>query len=163
SQFFLYRHRKHDAGCRHRLCLESRRYPAANRAHLHRHGRSRRPQSRHHRAADFFTDHVDLRPTIMLLLGLKDDYQHDGRAILEMVDPNILPSSLHAHSETLLRLGQVYKQVNAPFGSLAQSALTVSTFAIQSSSDGDAVYHTLEGKIAAWTSGRDTIASEIKD
>jgi len=43
----------------------------------------------------------------MLLLGLKDDYQHDGRAILEMVDPNIVPSSLHAHSETLLRLGQV--------------------------------------------------------
>jgi len=99
----------------------------------------------------------------MLLLGLKDDYQHDGRAILEMVDPNILPSSLHAHSETLLRLGQIYKQVNAPFGSLAQSALTVSTFAIQSTSDGDAVYNTLEGKIAAWTSERDTIASETKD
>ena len=99
----------------------------------------------------------------MLLLGLKDDYQHDGRAILEMVDPNILPSSLHAHSETLLRLGQVYKQVNAPFGSLAHSALTVSTFAIQSTSDGDAVYNTLEAKIAAWTRERDTIASEIKD
>jgi hypothetical protein len=113
--------------------------------------------------ADFFTDHVDLRPTIMLLTGLKDDYQHDGRAILEMVDPNILPSSLHAHTETLLRLGQVYKQVNAPFGSLAQSTLTVSTFAIQSTSDGDAVYNTLEGKIAAWTSERDAIASQIKD
>ena len=112
--------------------------------------------------SDFFSDHVDLRPTFLMLLGLKDDYQHDGRAILEMIDPNILPSSLHAHSETLLRLGQLYKQINAPFGSLSQSTLTVSTYAIQSTSDGDTVYNTLEGKIAAWTSERDNIASQIK-
>jgi len=110
----------------------------------------------------FFSDHVDLRPTILMLLGLKDDYQHDGRAILEMLDPNILPAGLRAHSETLLRLGQIYKQINAPFGSLAQSTLTVSTFAIRSNSDGDAVYNTLESKIAAWTSQRDNIASQIK-
>ena len=64
--------------------------------------------------ADFFSDHADLRPTILMLLGLEDDHQYDGRAILEMLDPNILPGSLHAHSETLLRLGQLYKQINAP-------------------------------------------------
>src|ERR1700751_89249 len=57
--------------------------------------------------SDFFTDHVDLRPTIMLLTGLTDDYQHDGRVITELLDPNILPSSLHAHSDTLLRLGHI--------------------------------------------------------
>ena len=111
---------------------------------------------------DFFSDHTDLRPTFLMLLGLKDDYQHDGRAILEMIDPSILPGSIHAHSETMLRLGQLYKQINAPFGSLAQSTLTVSTFAILSNSDGDAVYNTLEGKIAAWTNQRDAIASQIK-
>ena len=111
---------------------------------------------------DFFTDHVDLRPTMLYLLGLKDDYQHDGRVIVEMLDPDVLPSSLHAHSETLLRLGQVYKQINAPFGSLAQSTLTVSTFAIQSNSDGDVVYNKLEAKIASWTSQRDALASQIK-
>ena len=27
---------------------------------------------------DFFTDHTDVRPTMMYLLGLKDNYQHDG-------------------------------------------------------------------------------------
>ena len=112
--------------------------------------------------ADFFTDHVDLRPTMMYLLGLKDDYQHDGRVILEMVDPNVLPASLHAHAETLLRLGQIYKQINAPFGALAQSTLTVSNFAIQSESDADAVYATLEGKIAAWTTERDTLSAQAK-
>jgi len=111
---------------------------------------------------DFFTDHVDLRPTMMYLLGLKDDYQHDGRVIMEMVDPNVLPASVHAHSETLLRLGQSYKLINAPFGALAQSTLTVSNFAIQSESDGDAVYASLEAKIAAWTAERDTLAAQAK-
>jgi len=111
---------------------------------------------------DFFSDHVDLRPTMMYLLGLKDDYQHDGRVILEMVDPNVQASNLHAHSETMLRLGQIYKQINAPFGSLAQNTLTVSTFAITSTSDGDSVYNNLESKIAAWTSQRDSLATQIK-
>src|SRR6266478_6500598 len=112
--------------------------------------------------SDFFSDHVDLRPTMMYLLGLKDDYEHDGRVILEMVDQNTLSSTLHAHAETLLRLGQVYKQINAPFGALSQSALIVSNFAIQSSSDGDAVYNALESKIASWTSQRDALAAQIK-
>lgn len=43
---------------------------------------------------DFFTDHVDLRPTMMALLGLTDSYQHDGRVITEILDENVLPSSL---------------------------------------------------------------------
>jgi len=114
------------------------------------------------RPSDFFSDHADLRPTMMYLLGLKDDYQHDGRVILEMVDPNTLSSTLHAHSDTLLQLGQMYKQINAPFGALAQSTLTVSNFAIQSNSDGDAVYNALESKIASWTTQRDALAAQIK-
>jgi hypothetical protein len=112
--------------------------------------------------SDFFSDHADLRPTMMYLLGLKDDYQHDGRVILEMVDRNVLPDSVHAHTETLLRLGQVYKQINAPFGALAQSTLTVSNFAIQSTSDSDVVYNNLESKIASWTTQRDALAAQIK-
>jgi hypothetical protein len=112
--------------------------------------------------SDFFSDHADLRPTMMYLLGLKDDYQHDGRVILEMVDPNTLSGTLHAHSDTLLQLGQMYKQINAPFGDLAQSTLKVSNFAIQSNSDGDAVYNALESKIASWTTQRDALAAQIK-
>ncbi len=111
--------------------------------------------------SDFFTDHTDVRPTMMYLLGLNDDYQHDGRVILEMLDPDILASSLHAHSDTLLQLGQIYKQINAPFGTLAQSTLTVSTYAIQSNSDGDAVYSNLENQIASWTTQRDGLAAQI--
>jgi hypothetical protein len=111
---------------------------------------------------DFFSDHTDVRPTMMYLLGLKDDYVHDGRVVLEMVNPNTLSGSLHAHSETLLRLGQAYKQINAPFGALAQSTLTVSTYAIQSTSDSDSVYANLETRIASWTTERDALAAQIK-
>ena len=111
---------------------------------------------------DFFTDHTDLHPTMMYLLGLTDDYQHDGRVILEMLDPNVISGSLHAHSHTLLELGQIYKQINAPFGSLAQSTLTVSTYAIESTSQGDAIYTSLENRIASWTTQRDALAAQIK-
>jgi hypothetical protein len=110
----------------------------------------------------FFTDHVDLRPTMMLLTGLTDDYQHDGRVVLEMLNPNILPSSLHAHSETLRRLGQIYKQINAPFGQLAQSTLTVSTYAILSNSPNDATYTNLENKVASRTARRNALTGQIQ-
>jgi hypothetical protein len=111
---------------------------------------------------DFYTDHVDVRPTMMFLAGLTDDYQHDGRVITELVDRRILPDSLRDHSHTLQRLGQVYKQINAPFGDLAKSTLTVSTFAILSDSPGDVVYTNLEAQIAAWTEERDGLVSQIK-
>lgn len=99
---------------------------------------------------------------MMLLLGLKDDYQHDGRAILELLEPSVLPKSLHAHSDTLLQLGQVYKQINAPFGELSKDALKVSTYALTSNSQGDQTYTKLENQITSWTIERDALASQIK-
>jgi hypothetical protein len=111
---------------------------------------------------DFFTDHVDVRPTMMYLAGLADDYQHDGRVILELVDPNALSKTLHAHSATLLRLGQIYKQIDAPFGQLSEDTLSVSTFAILSNSNNDVVYSNLENKIAGWTTTRDALAAQIQ-
>src|SRR5580692_10866235 len=41
-----------------------------------------------------FSDHTDLRPTVMALLGLKDDYVHDGRVLVENLEPHVLPDSL---------------------------------------------------------------------
>ena len=111
---------------------------------------------------DFFTDHVDLRPTMMLLVGMKDDYQHDGRAILKLLEPGVLPKSLHAHSDTLLQLGQVYKQINAPFAALSKDALKVSTYALTSNAEGDQTYTKLENQITSWTIERDALASQIK-
>lgn len=30
-----------------------------------------------------WSDHTDVRPTTLTLLGLKDDYSHEGRALVE--------------------------------------------------------------------------------
>jgi hypothetical protein len=111
---------------------------------------------------EFFTDHTDVRPTMMYLLGLKDDYQHDGRVVLEMVDADGVSHYSHSHSHNLRELGQVYKQLNAPFGLLAKSTLTVSTYAIESTSPGDKIYTKLEKRIASWTTRRDALAGQIK-
>jgi len=39
-----------------------------------------------------WSDHTDARPTILDLVGLKDDYVHDGRVVSEVLEDNALPS-----------------------------------------------------------------------
>jgi hypothetical protein len=111
---------------------------------------------------DFFTDHVDVRPTIMELTGLTDDYSHDGRVIVEMLKTSALPSAIRSHRATALRLGQALKQIDAPFGALAQSSLRLSTKALTSSSTSDLTYNLIESLIGSWTTRRDSIAANIK-
>ena len=112
---------------------------------------------------DVWSDHVDVRPTMLTLLGLSDSYGHDGRAITEALHEWSLPVSLREHQGTLERLGAVYKQVNAPFGSFAMDLLKVSTQALQSGSAADdSRYTELEGRIADLTARRDALAADIK-
>jgi hypothetical protein len=111
---------------------------------------------------DFFTDHVDVRPTMMFLTGLADDYQHDGRVITEVIDRDVLPSSMRKSGFLLEALGQTYKQINAPFGQLAENTLKVSTFALTSNTAGDVTYTNLENLISLWTAQRDALAAQTK-
>jgi hypothetical protein len=74
------------------------------------------PGVRHRRDDPTWVDHTDLRPTILTLSGLGDDYGHDGRVITEVLDAQAVPQSLRAHRATLERLGAAYKQINAPLG-----------------------------------------------
>jgi len=110
-----------------------------------------------------WTDHADVRPTILTLLGLKDPYGHDGRAITEPLHDWALPRSLREHQEMLERLGAVYKQVNAPFGRFGMHLLAASTDALKSGSDSDdSAYATVQGRIRDLTSQRDALASQMK-
>jgi len=109
-----------------------------------------------------FSDHTDIRPTIMALLGLQDDYTHDGRVLFEVLNPSTIPHSLTVRYGTLLDLARIYKQINAPFGQLSLDSLPVSTRALASDSTNDAVYTTLENKIANWRTQRDAIAGSMK-
>jgi arylsulfatase A-like enzyme len=44
-----------------------------------------------------WSDHTDIRPTMLTLLGLRDDYTHDGRALFELANPTALPQALRYH------------------------------------------------------------------
>jgi outer membrane murein-binding lipoprotein Lpp len=121
------------------------------------------PGVRHNGDDSTWADHTDVRPTMLNLVGLGDSYVHDGRVLIDQLDASAVPQSLRAHRETLRRLGDVYKQLNAPFGTFSMSLLKASTEAITSgSSTDDSTYDRLEGQIAGLTSRRDALASQIR-
>jgi hypothetical protein len=105
-------------------------------------------------------DHANVRPTMLLLLGLKDDYGHDGPVLTEGVEKSALPNTLFQHSKTTTALRNAYEQVNAPFGQFSLDTLTASTRAIKSTDE--SVYESIEGSIGDLTDQRNELASEIK-
>jgi len=110
-----------------------------------------------------WTDHTNVRPTILNLLGLKDDYVLDGRVLIEDLYAWAVPQALIAHRETARRLGAVYEQLNASFGDFAMNLLTASTRALKSgSSSDDSQYEAIESQISSLTDQRDALASQIK-
>ncbi|MGB8839899.1 MAG: hypothetical protein WCC64_02410 [Aliidongia sp.] len=105
-----------------------------------------------------FTDHTDIRPTIMALANLQDDYAHDGRVIFEVLDDNALPASVTEHRETLSRLAAAYKDINAPVGTLGRATLKLSTTGLS----GDAAtFAATEATIAELTATRNTVAAQM--
>jgi hypothetical protein len=111
-----------------------------------------------------WVDHTDARPTMLDLVGLGDTYVHDGRVLIDQLDAWAVPQSLRAHRETLRRLGEVYKQLNAPFGEFAADVLVASTRAIKSgTSANDSTYTALENQIATLTGSRDALATQIRN
>ncbi len=101
-----------------------------------------------------------MRPTILNLVGLKDDYVHDGRVISEVLESYARPLALKK-SASFTALAQVYKQVNAPFGAFAMATLRASTKALASNDAGDATYNSIEGRIKSLTARRDALAAQM--
>src|SRR6266540_1691590 len=108
-----------------------------------------------------WSDHTDVRPTILALAGLKDDYTHDGRVISEALTGWAIPSAMKK-SGSFVQLAQTYKQLNASFGQFAMDTLKASTKALASNDAGDATYNSIEGQIESLTSQRDALANQIK-
>jgi hypothetical protein len=106
-----------------------------------------------------FSDHTDIRPTMLSLVGLTDDYAHDGRVLFEAFTHEAANGALRAHQDMLSALAAAYKAINAPFGELGFRTLTgISTTALKSD---DATYYVLEGQIKALTAKRNDIASQM--
>ncbi len=120
------------------------------------------PGSAKGKTNSFFSDHTDVRPTIIELVGLKDDYVHDGRVITELLNSKKLPKSLKSNSALLAQLGQAYKQINAPFGALGMASLTVSTVALSSNTPNDLTYLDSENQIEGWIVHRNSLATQMR-
>ena len=108
-----------------------------------------------------WSDHTDVRPTILNLVGLKDDYVHDGRVISEVLEDSAVPFAVRI-SPGFTVLSRTYKQLNAPFGAFGMATLRASTKALASNDMGDATYTSIEGKIQSLSTRRDALAAEIK-
>jgi hypothetical protein len=105
-----------------------------------------------------WVDETDIRPTILYLAGLRDDYEHDGRVITQILtDPN---SALDHPGVT--RLGECYKQLNSSVGDFGAATLVASTNAIESTSAGDTTYTTVDNQLRALEVARDHLAGLIK-
>jgi len=108
-----------------------------------------------------WSDHTDIQPTMMDLLGLRDDYTPDGRVLAEVLAPEA-PGAPRAGRGTLLRLGQVYSQLESAVGRFGLDTLKASTQALASDSPGDATYNRIEGQLQNLGSDRDSVAMRIR-
>src|SRR6266568_1645574 len=106
-----------------------------------------------------WVDETDIRPTLIYLTGLKDDYEHDGRVITEILsDPN---RALGAPG--VASLGACYKQLNSSVGQFGAFTLHAATAAVESDTPGDARYQAVDAALAGLDRTRDVLAQHIKD
>jgi hypothetical protein len=108
-----------------------------------------------------WSDHTDIRPTLLVLLGLKDDYSSDGRVLTEVFSGWARPPATNKGGG-YVNVAQIYKQINATVGQFGLATLKASTRAIVSgSSSDDSTYTNLENQLAALISERDSLAAEM--
>ncbi|HEU5353411.1 MAG TPA: hypothetical protein VFU65_03080, partial [Actinocrinis sp.] len=108
-----------------------------------------------------WSDHTDIRPTMMALLGLSDDYAYDGVPLIGFLKPQALPRSVQRALPLYEALAAVYKQLNASVGEFATATLKRATAAIESTSPGDATYLQTGALLAALGQQRDAIAAQM--
>jgi hypothetical protein len=105
-------------------------------------------------------DEADIRPTLMYLTGLKDDYIEDGRVITQILGH---PAANGLSSPSATDLAACYKQLNSSVGELGTATLQASTNAIESSSPGDNLYTQTEADLSGLDKARDHLAIQVKD
>jgi hypothetical protein len=115
------------------------------------------------RTSGVWSDHTDLRPTILALTGLRDSYEPDGAALVDFLDTSAVSTDLRAHHESLVRLRALYKQIAAPFGPYSMNTLVASTKGIASgSATDDTTYTATENQIASLTAQRDDLEARAR-
>jgi hypothetical protein len=102
-----------------------------------------------------WADETDIRPTLMYLAGLRDAYRHDGRLLLEALDPRSLGPTRAAY----FGLAVAYKRIDAPLGDLALRSLAAAKMALGNPST--SAYETYARRVTAATSTRERLATRM--
>jgi arylsulfatase A-like enzyme len=111
---------------------------------------------------DIWSDHTDIRPTMLALAGLQDDYQHEGRVLVEEFHHWAVPDGIEDSGDEFVELARAFKQINAPNADLGRTSLRISTAALASGSPmDDSKYILLENQLSAITTLRDALASKM--
>ena len=108
-----------------------------------------------------WADETDVRPTLMALLGLTDDYSSDGRVLVTDVNPAVLPATFSDSTRyrDLLDLENAYKQLNGDVGAFGLATLAASTTALSSTST--TTYSNIENELTQLDGQRDALAAQI--
>jgi len=104
-----------------------------------------------------WADQTDIRPTMLSLVGLKDDYPTDGRVITEVL--HRVPRPLRGTEQ----LGACYKQLNGGVGEFATNTLLAESAALASgTSTDDSQFIRTQKSLLQLANVRDPLASVIK-
>lgn len=105
-----------------------------------------------------WVEETDIRPTLIYLTGLRDDYVHDGQVISQILTR---PHG-QLHSPQVEALSACYRQLNSSVGQFGTATLQADTAAIESSSGGDATYTSTVAQLKVLETKRDALAQQIK-
>jgi hypothetical protein len=105
-----------------------------------------------------WVEETDIRPTMLYLLGLHDDYQSDGHVVTQALSS--VPSALAATAE----LAAGYDQINSSVGEFATDTLIADSKALASGSGSDdTAYAGEQATLQTLADDRDAAAAQIKD
>jgi hypothetical protein len=104
-----------------------------------------------------WVEETDIRPTMLYLLGLSDDYQSDGHVITQALSS--LPRALAATAD----LAAGYDQINSSVGQFGTDTLIADSKALASgSTSSDSAYAAEQETLRQLADDRDAAAAKIK-
>jgi hypothetical protein len=104
-----------------------------------------------------WVEETDIRPTMLYLLGLKDDYLSDGHVVTQAL--RSVPAALSATAD----LAQGYDQINSSVGQFGTDTLIADSNALASgSASDDSAFATEQETLQQLAADRDTAAAKIK-
>jgi hypothetical protein len=115
------------------------------------------------RTGAIWTDHTDVRPTLLTLLGLRDDYSTDGATVAQLLTPQAQPRTIREDERPYDEVEAALKQVDAPFGQFGLDTLNADTHAISTDpATEEAFYQGMDSQLQTCESAREALVSQIQ-